>query len=132
MKRTGTRKEGGGPEIYRRMLLDKRQTILSGSGVKLEISPRTDRIAEDDQAQVFHDEFVSLQLSSLDHELLRLIDEALRRLGAGRYGLCLSCEERIPAKRLRALPWARYCVACEQRAGAEEEEDETAETEARP
>jgi DnaK suppressor protein len=77
------------------------------------------RVAEDDQAQLSHDEFVSLHLNSLDYAQLRLVQEALDRLESGDYGACLSCEERIPAKRLRALPWARYCIQCQENMGAE-------------
>jgi DnaK suppressor protein len=121
MKRARAVEKSGPPEVYRRMLTDKRQSILAGFDVKLDTAPKVDRIAEEDQAQISHDEFVSLQLTSLDYRQLRLIEEALDRLRGGHYGLCLSCEERIPAKRLHALPWARYCVTCEQKAGAGEE-----------
>jgi len=44
----------------------------------------------------------------------------LDRINAGDYGVCLGCEEQIPAKRLQALPWARYCVNCQQTLGAME------------
>ncbi len=33
---------------------------------------------------------------------------------AGDYGLCLSCEEDIPDKRLSAIPWAKYCIPCQE------------------
>ena len=77
------------------------------------------RVAEDDQAQISHDEFVSLRMNGLDYRQLRLVEEALDRLDAGDYGICLACDEPIAAKRLRALPWARYCVTCEDNAGLE-------------
>jgi len=57
-------------------------------------------------------------LNSMDYTQLRLVDEALDRLNSGDYGVCLACEEPIPAKRLRALPWARFCVPCQETAGA--------------
>ena len=65
-----------------------------------------------------HDEFISLHLNSLDYGQLRLIEEALDRFRAGDYGVCLACEEPIPAKRLQALPWARYCVSCQEEIGS--------------
>jgi DnaK suppressor protein len=106
-------------EDYRRMLLAKRQEVLSGLGVKFDTLARMGRIAEEDQAQISHDEFVSLRLNTLDYLQLRLVDEALDRLDAGDYGICLGCEEPIPAKRLRAISWARYCVKCQDAMGAE-------------
>jgi DnaK suppressor protein len=40
------------------------------------------------------------------------IDEALARIDAGTYGVCERCHQAIPKPRLRALPYARLCVAC--------------------
>jgi DnaK suppressor protein len=76
------------------------------------------RVAEEDQAQFLNDESVSLHLNVLDYAQLRLIEEALDRLDSGDYGICLSCEEPIPPKRLHALSWARYCVRCQEALGA--------------
>ena len=110
---------GTGHEAYRQMLLAKRVQVLSGLGTKFDTLARMGRVAEDDQAQISHDEFVSLRLNSLDYTQLRLVEEALDRLQSGDYGICLACEEEIPAKRLRAVSWARYCLKCQDTAGAE-------------
>jgi RNA polymerase-binding transcription factor DksA len=40
------------------------------------------------------------------------IDEALHRIQEGRYGTCENCGGPMGLQRLRALPEARYCVAC--------------------
>jgi DnaK suppressor protein len=40
------------------------------------------------------------------------IDQALERLDAGAYGLCVTCGTPIPAERLEAVPWAALCVPC--------------------
>ena len=42
------------------------------------------------------------------------LDEALRRLDEGTYGICEDCEEAISPARLRALPFARRCVTCQE------------------
>ena len=106
-------------EVYRLRLQQKREEVLSGLGVKFDTLARMGRVAEDDQAQISHEEFVSLHLNRLDYGQLRLIDEALDRLSSGDYGICLGCEEPIPAKRLAALPWARFCVPCQEREAGE-------------
>ena len=106
-------------EGYRHKLLEKRTAILSGLGVKFDTLARMGRVAEEDQAQISNDEFVSLHLNSLDYAQLKLVDEAIDRLDSGDYGICLACEEPIPAKRLRALSWARYCVKCQDSVGPE-------------
>ena len=38
------------------------------------------------------------------------------RLHAGDYGVCHECEEEIPEKRLRALPFANRCLTCQESA----------------
>jgi len=103
--------------VYREMLLERRERVLSGLGVKFDTLAKMGRVAEEDQAQLSHDEFVSLRLNSLDYGQLRLIEEALDRVQSGDFGVCLSCEQPIPAKRLHAVPWARYCVACQEAIG---------------
>ena len=110
---------GNGTEAYRQMLLEKRSQVLSTLGVKFDTLARMGRVAEEDQAQISHDEFVSLHLNSLDYAQLRLVDEALDRLETGDYGYCLCCEEPIPPKRLQVLSWARYCIKCQDTAGAD-------------
>src|SRR6266542_3405553 len=100
---------------YRRMLLDKRTAVLAGLGVRFDTLARMGRVAEEDQAQITHDEFVSLRINGLDYSQLRLVNEALDRLDNGEYGVCLACDQPIPAKRLHAVPWTRYCVTCQER-----------------
>jgi len=111
--------EGDGNQAYRQQLVAKRAEVLSTLGIKFDTLARMGRVAEEDQAQITYDEFVSLRLNSIDYGQLRLVDEALDRLDSGDYGVCLQCEEPIPAKRLRALPWARYCVPCQEAAGTQ-------------
>jgi len=48
-------------------------------------------------------------------EKLRYLDEALTRLEQGRYGSCLGCRSPIPIDRLRVLPFATYCIDCQQK-----------------
>jgi DnaK suppressor protein len=49
-----------------------------------------------------------------DSRLLREVRAALVRLETGEYGFCGNCEERIGPKRLSAIPWARYCIRCQE------------------
>ena len=46
-------------------------------------------------------------------EALEEIDDALRLLGRGAYGLCSVCASAIPYERLEAVPAARHCVSCQ-------------------
>ena len=65
-----------------------------------------------DQASSERDRELGLLLGDREREKLRNIDEALERLEDGEYGICEECEEEIPLGRLKALPFARYCVRC--------------------
>ncbi len=51
--------------------------------------------------------------TSVGH-LTALVSDALERAGRETYGLCGACEQRISPKRLAALPWARYCISCQE------------------
>jgi DnaK suppressor protein len=100
---------------YRQILLEKRASALAGLGAKTQSLAKADRICEEDQAQHSLEEAVSLRLNGHEYLQLRQIQEALDRLQLGEFGTCLSCEEPIPAKRLHALPWAKYCVKCQEK-----------------
>lgn len=121
MKKIATATEG--KRDYQRVLEDKRQRVLSGLGIKFDTLAKMGRVAEEDQAQITHDEFVALRLNRLDYVQLRMIEEALDRLDSGDYGYCQACEQAIPEKRLNAVPWARYCVTCQESIGAEMDQE---------
>lgn len=46
---------------------------------------------------------------------LKAIDAALSRLERGRYGICEKCKEEIPIERLKAVPFAAYCIDCQKK-----------------
>jgi RNA polymerase-binding transcription factor len=102
----------------RRRLLEKREQALLSLGTKFDTLAKMGRVAEEDRAPVLHDEFISLHVNSLDHEQLILIEEALERLDAGEYGICLHCRRPISKNRLEAIPWARYCIHCQSELAA--------------
>lgn len=57
---------------------------------------------------------VMLAVSENESKQLVLIDEALVRIEDEEYGICQNCEEEINPKRLAAIPWARYCLNCQE------------------
>ncbi len=105
----------GNQGVYRRILLEIRASTLKSLGAKTQVLSVGERACEEDQAQHSLEEAVSLRLNGLEYMQLRQIQEALDRLQLGDYGICLDCDEPIPAKRLHALPWAKYCVKCQER-----------------
>ncbi|HUE02223.1 MAG TPA: TraR/DksA C4-type zinc finger protein [Bryobacteraceae bacterium] len=63
-----------------------------------------------------------LAIRNLDREanLLRNVRAALFRINEGSYGVCMHCEEEIKPKRLDALPWAAFCINCQEAADRSE------------
>jgi DnaK suppressor protein len=55
-----------------------------------------------------------LQQADQQRIVLRMIEGALRRISDGCFGVCASCGDDISARRLEALPWAQYCVRCQE------------------
>lgn len=66
-------------------------------------------------ASLTHDEEVSAAV--VDHRARQLeqIDRAIADIDAGRYGICRECGEEIPKARLKVMPFATRCVACQAR-----------------
>jgi DnaK suppressor protein len=73
---------------------------------------------EGDLSQQHHEEWIFLNRNTIDVKLLREIADALHRIDHDTYGICMECDEPISTKRLDAVPWARYCVACQEKIAA--------------
>jgi RNA polymerase-binding protein DksA len=60
---------------------------------------------------------VAVNIGLVAHEaaMRKEIDDALERITADTFGICEKCQAVIGARRLNALPYARYCVRCERR-----------------
>ena len=58
----------------------------------------------------------ALAVCNLDREFnqLRDVRAALRRIQEGSYGICQECDEDIHQKRLAAVPWATFCIRCQE------------------
>jgi len=59
-----------------------------------------------------------LAIRNVDREssLLREVKNALRRVQEGSFGKCTDCDSAISPKRLAALPWAAFCIQCQDAA----------------
>jgi len=65
-----------------------------------------------DEASRTYSRQVLLSLGEAERKQLQMVDEALVAMEAGVYGICIDCEDRIPFKRLEAVPYVKRCVAC--------------------
>ena len=67
-----------------------------------------------DRASRSYEKELSLLSTAQQQQRLRTVQQALRRIGTGEYGQCLSCGNEISAKRLEAVPWTKYCIECQE------------------
>ena len=98
---------------FRKVIEEKRKNLLS------KCSHRDDIVIEataDDidrlQQQVTRE--VAIHHLDKSAKLLKSVQAALDRVEDEIYGVCLRCEEPIAEKRLKAIPWASYCVNCQE------------------
>lgn len=102
---------------YRDILLRKRAELL-GDMTNLEeealrqssgsLSNMPQHMA--DQGSDTFDQAMSLSLVDVDRNLIREIDDALKRIDQGTYGVCLHTGKRIPTERLEQVPWTKYTI----------------------
>jgi RNA polymerase-binding protein DksA len=98
--------------------LEYRRRELQGEVQGAEQARREQRIGGEvtdlkDDAQRLASSAVDDAEQRRDHEELEQIERALQRLDAGTYGDCLQCGEPIALQRLRAMPAAERCAACQ-------------------
>ena len=109
-------------EHYRTALLQKRGELLGGSAAKplqWTIESNSGRQGDmADQASGTNEVHIQLKLKQTDAKILQAIEEALRRVEAGTYGLCRDCSEPIAEARLNAIPWTRVCITCKEKQNA--------------
>jgi DnaK suppressor protein len=71
--------------------------------------------ASDDRATAETERDLAFALEERESAELVAIDEALKRIADGSYGLCIDCGVGIAAPRLHANPTALRCVACQEK-----------------
>lgn len=101
----------------REKLSEKRQDILALYRSDLAAGQAsTDEGSEDivDRANNSYNREFMFSLSDTERQLLIQVDEALARMDGGSYGACVHCSRPIGEQRLEAVPWARYCIDCQE------------------
>ena len=115
MTRTGTAR-------YKALLEAKQTQLARGMRKRDEIAiERTPDLLE--ETQLATEREMTIQNLNRKSGLLRDVKAALDRIAGGGYGVCLHCEGEINPKRLDALPWAAYCVRCQEAADRNSLED---------
>ena len=104
------------PESMKKILLKMKEELLKDLSKDLkserndfdtEIGDFYDNADTERGRQLFH------LLSGREREKLLLIDDALERIEDGSYGTCEDCGKKINRERLKIMPFAKLCVACQ-------------------
>lgn len=109
-------------EALKKMLMEKKREIWNevkqklfqqlGQEYKSEIATALD---EGDKALTDLAEETGLTLIDLRKDTLEKIDHALEKLEQGTYGICEDCGAEISEQRLKAVPFAVYCIECKEK-----------------
>ena len=77
-----------------------------------------------DQASFESERSFELRIKDRERKLIGKVQDALRKMADGSYGVCESCGEAISVKRLQARPVTTYCIHCKAEQEAEEKREE--------
>ncbi len=105
----------------RKSLIRKKETILKEAKDEIAkyVSGENKQLVdtandEGDWAQVDISEDINLQRLSAHRKLIYNIDETIRKIAEGTYGICEDCGDEISEKRLMVLPTATLCIDCQE------------------
>lgn len=100
---------------YRTLLLEKRSKLLASTQKQPEALATSVRSPDEVEFAVRTvEQDLTAVAANLRSRMLKEIELALARFAGGKYGLCEGCSGEISASRLKAIPWARYCLICQQ------------------
>ncbi len=103
---------------YRKKLIEKRRELTAAYTKNRHYGRESDEGGTQDLADKASSSYTKeflYSLSNTERSILEEVEDALERLDGGEFGTCEECAEKISRKRLDAVPWARYCVPCQER-----------------
>ncbi len=102
-------------KTLKKNLLNMREELLKGIDQTIKNGSTLDRDVGDfyDAADIEKNSQLMHMLGEREQVKLKAIDLALRKIEDGDYGECEECGETINKKRLKILPFARYCIKCQ-------------------
>jgi DnaK suppressor protein len=104
-------------EELKDILLERKELITSnieGSRQSIDSLKNSECNDEYDYAEVSSDSFKEGIIANQQIKELGEIEDALKRIQKGTYGICEMCDETIAIGRLRAKPFAKFCTPCRE------------------
>ena len=107
--------------FFRQLLKQRMQELLSEAGKTVEGMDEEENFPDPtDRASLEADRNFTLRIRDRERKLILKIQEALKRLEEGVYGICESCGEKIDKARLKARPVTTLCIDCKSTQEVEE------------
>jgi len=104
-------------EELKNILLERQNKIIKSiQGSRDSIDSLKDSECKDeyDYAEMSSDSFKEGIIANQQITELKEIEDALKRIEKGTYGICEMCDESIAIGRLRAKPFAKFCTPCRE------------------
>ena len=105
-------------KTFRDKLVQKKLEILEAYNKNKTYGKEADEEGAQDIADKASNSYTKeflFSLSNNERDMLQLVDEALNRVEGRRFGVCVVCEDAVDRKRLEAVPWAKYCISCQEK-----------------
>ena len=100
---------------YRTLLLKKRRELLASARSEPEALAASIQTPDEVEFAIkAAEQDLTAATAEIRSQMLREIDGALKRVAKGTYGECEGCGAEVSASRLKAIPWARYCLSCQE------------------
>ena len=98
----------------KKSLNDKKNELLKIMKNKKQVDLRESDVGDEiDTAGDSEERELIFGLTDNEKSMLNSIETAIKKIEVGKYGLCESCSAKIPFERLKAMPYARYCIKCQ-------------------
>jgi DnaK suppressor protein len=97
--------------------LEKRRQAMLAKIADARLPQTGDDVTHGDSLDIAtsaRDREITYMLKSRELDELRAVEDAIERMSGDDYGICAHCEDPIEIKRLEAVPWARFCRACQE------------------
>ncbi|MCK9266288.1 TraR/DksA family transcriptional regulator [bacterium] len=104
-------------EFYKKLLDREKERICKNLGHSREMLTKGEKGIPTHLADYGTDEFgkgLEINLSDAEQKTLNSIRESLQKLENNTFGICDECGKKIAKTRLKALPYAKLCIACQR------------------
>ena len=96
-------------------LVKQRDRIAQGLRTEYEVIEPSELSDWVDLAAASHERELAIILNGNNEEVLMKVDQALEMIEEGTYGVCINCGKDIAQERLKAIPFTRLCINCQEK-----------------